>query len=113
MTDDFNNLIEDKTKELNNTQNLTQEEKVNILGEIRVYNLLSKLSGIDKYIAFDSGIFNDILKGYIECIIDVEDINLTLEQKNKLRLLTHYALDEISSKEAEDKYYEIIKQPQP
>ena len=65
--------------------------------------LLAKLSTFEKddiYRAFDTGMFNDIFKGYVELLTE----DLDEEIKNKLRNQSRVILDEYNSKEAENKY---------
>ena len=83
---------------------------------IRIFDMLSDLKETDKYIIFDSSMFNDVFKGYIDLIIneleeqykneELEKINALELIRSDIRQKANFVLDYYSSKQAEDYYYE-------
>lgn len=78
----------------------SDEEREKIKSKIKVYELLAQFDKEDKYTAFDSSMFNDIFKGYVEILTE----NLPEEYKQQVRDKSHVILEEVSAKEAEAKY---------
>lgn len=98
------NVIITKENKEENNKDLSDKEKdesrKQIENKIKVMDCLAEFGEEDKYIAFDSGMFNDIFKGYVELLTeDVEE-----KTKKTLRNRSRVILDEYNSKEAEDKY---------
>ncbi len=92
--------------------NHTQKEIEEIKQNIKVFETLATFEDNDKYIAFDSGMFNDIFKGYIELIIKEIEYNGDEKKKAALQLLkadlnrlSSTILDLHSAKNADDEYY--------
>lgn len=81
-------------------ENPSHDEAHEINKQIALLDKLSTFEKDDKYRAFDSGMFNDIFKGYV--VLLTEDLDE--EIKNKLRIQSRIVLDEYNSKEAENKY---------
>ena len=77
--------------------------KKDIEDNIRVFDMLATFEENDKYIAFDSGMFNDIFRGYVEILLKrhIEDEKL----RNEINNGAYYILDTITAKEAEEAYY--------
>ena len=80
---------------------------------IRVLECLATFSGDDKYIAFNSSMFNDILQGYClkaidEFIEDGEDEERKAAEilRNKISGKFHSLLDRMTASEAEAYYME-------
>lgn len=94
-------LMADSYKKLLEKGDYEEEERKQIQREIKVMECLATFDSSDKYIAFDSGMFNDIFKGYVELL--TEDIDE--KTKSLLRNRSRGILDEYNSKEAEDKYF--------
>ena len=107
-------LTETTMKQINNGNNLSEEEKDILLGKARVYNAMSKLNPNDRYVVFDSGMFNGILRGYVE--ISLKEAKESIKKKVNIsdsdleeifyyiRQTSYYSTDFYSSKEAEDFY---------
>ena len=92
---------------------MAAEDIKNTEDSIRVLECLATFSGDDKYRAFDSSMFNDILKGYClkamdEFIEDGEDEEQKAAEilRNKIGGKMHSLLDRMSSHEAESYYME-------
>lgn len=80
---------------------------------IRVFEILADFEPHDKYVAFDSSMFNDIFKGYVQKIIDElceDDEDDVMEAAQKIRSrVTGKAtaiLDRMNAREAESYYME-------
>ncbi len=79
--------------------------------KIRVFDFLAEFEPDDKYVAFDSGMFNEIFKGYIRKIIDelCDDDDEDIQQAAQLILGRVYGksesiLDRMNAYEAEAYY---------
>ena len=79
---------------------------------IRVFDALATFEGDDKFRAFDSSMFNDVFKGYIEKIMDelTEDEDEEIREaakkiKSRVNGKASGILDRIGAKEAEAYYY--------
>lgn len=90
---------------------LPEESIKEMENRIRIFDFLSDFESDDKYTAFDSGMFNDIFKGYVQIIIDElcdaeeEDIKNAAEKIRSLVTGKSYSvLDRINAKEAESYY---------
>ena len=90
---------------------LEEEEKEMIRDEIRISETLAAFQGDDKYRAFNSSMFNDIMKGYVEKALDElirdggEDTGKAAERiRRPLMSRLHGLLDMIGAKEAETYY---------
>ena len=92
MADSYRKLLE--------TKNMDESAKKNIEQEISVFDKLATFEKGDKYIAFDSGMFNDIFKGYVEILTEDIDEKTKILLRNRSRGI----LDEYNSKESEEKY---------
>ena len=93
-------LMANSYRKLLENQTMDKESKNNIKQEIKVMDTLATFEKGDKYIAFDSGMFNDIFKGYVKLL--TEDIDE--DTKKLLRERSRGILEEYNSKTAEDKY---------
>ncbi len=95
MADSLRKAIEQKEE---NGINVNDAEQ-----QIRIYDLLATFQDNDKFTAFDSGMFNDIFKGYVELLVaDLEQEKI----KKDLIAKANGLLDFYSSKQAEDYYYQ-------
>ena len=87
------------------------EEEKRMQEEIKVYELLSKVSDSEKYIIFDSTMFNDIFKGYVEFIMDQlsdsEDEEIKKAAKFLAPIVRSYSKDVLDfvSAEAAERYH--------
>lgn len=93
-------MMADSYRKLLETKNMDESAKKNIEQEISVFDKLATFEKGDKYIAFDSGMFNDIFKGYVEILTEDIDEKTKILLRNRSRGI----LDEYNSKEAEEKY---------
>ena len=92
---------------------MSEDTIKNMEGSIRVFELLASFKDGDKYAAFDSSMFNDIFKGYIQLIIDelCEDEDESVQDaakqlKTRIQGKAYSVLDRITAKEAEAYYME-------
>lgn len=81
----------------------SKETIKHIEDNIRVFDILAEFEKDDKYIAFDSGMFNDIFKGYVDILLKryIEDEKL----RDEINTAAYYILDSTTALEAEDAYY--------
>ena len=81
-------------------ENVNKEVIKEIKDKIRVYDTLAPLDDGDLYTIFDSGIFRNIVKGYIKILIDeyVEDE----ETADEILSAAEVIFDETGSREAEE-----------
>jgi len=109
MADMCKEILEDEKYEKSDDEIKEFENK------LRIYNIIADFNGDDKYIAFDSGMFNDIFKGYLELIIyDLDQTYSNYNDENKKQALYQikddleniggFIFGMYSSKQAEDKY---------
>ncbi len=92
--------------------NYTPEQIKSIKQNIRVFETLATFEDGDKYIAFDSGMFNDIFKGYLELLIqeisessDDKKVAALEVLKKDITQLGYSLLDLYNAEVAEDTYY--------
>ena len=92
---------------------LSAEEEKELREKIDIYEFLSKISESGKYILFDSSMFNDILKGYVNTIMDDLTNSEDKEIRSAAKLLSPIVknnvttvLEHFSSKAAETYYRE-------
>ncbi len=71
-----------------------------IKDKIRVYDTLAPLEDDDVYTIFDSGIFNDIVKGYIKILVDEYIENE--ETADEMLSAAEVIFDETGAREAEE-----------
>ena len=78
---------------------------------IKIFELLASFQPEDRYIAFDSSMFNDIYKGYVQKVIDEicedeDEETREAAQKIRSRVLgkTAAILDRMEAREAENYY---------
>ena len=78
---------------------------------IKLFELLATFEPDDRYIAFDSSMFNDVFKGYVQKIIDElcddeDEETREAAQKIRSRVLGKASaiLDRIGAREAENYY---------
>lgn len=90
---------------------MTEDEIENMERSIRVFDILAKFEPEDKYVAFDSSMFNDIFKGYVKKIIDelCDDEEGDIQKAAQKILGRVYGkssaiLDRMNAKEAEAYY---------
>lgn len=78
-----------------------KNEEIEVLSKnISIFDLLSNLSEGDVNRIFDTGIFNDIVIGYINIILkDIEEIDDSLQEK--IVVNAYEILDTVSSSQAE------------
>ena len=91
--------------------NLSEESIKDMERSIRVFDVLADFEQEDKYKAFDSSMFNDIFKGYVQIIIDelceADEDEIKKAAEEIRSLITGKAssvLDRINAKEAESYY---------
>ncbi len=105
-------LAEAHKKALKEDRNkFSEEDKKEIERKIEVFSALANFSEEDKNTAFDSGMFNDIYKGYVWKIMDTLSSSEDEEISKMAKLLTDsvrkeasFILNRMSAKDAE-KYY--------
>ena len=112
----YEQMAESYRRVMERDRSMMDEEAIkNLEDKARVFDVLSQFQGDDKYTAFDSSMFNDIFKGYIELIIaqlKEKYKNDTDEQKTKalellesdLKGMSLAILDRFSAKDAEEQY---------
>lgn len=70
---------------------------------IKVFDMLAEFSDTDKYIAFDSGMFNEIFKGYVELLVkDMDD-----KTRKDIIDRSGAILDLYNSQQAEEYYKQL------
>lgn len=70
---------------------------------IKVFDILAEFNDTDKYIAFDSGMFNEIFKGYVELLVkDMDD-----KTRKDIIDRSGTILDLYNSQQAEEYYKQI------
>ncbi len=79
-------------------------DKESIKTHIKALDFLADCDKATIYALFDSSAFNDIVKGYVFLMADNEK-ELTDEQKSHLKGRIEGLFDSVSSKQAEDYYY--------
>lgn len=91
--------------------NMSADAITDMEDSIRIFEQLASFKDGDKYTAFDSSMFNDIFKGYVQIIIDElcededEDIQDAAKQlKGRIQGKAYSVLDRITAKEAEAYY---------
>lgn len=92
-------------------ENLSEESIKDMESSIRVFDRLADFEPEDKYKAFDSTMFNDIFKGYVQIIIDElcededEDISHAAEKiRSRVSGKAYSVLDRTNAREAENYY---------
>lgn len=90
---------------------MTIEEILDAEKKINLYDILAKFDDNDIYAAFDSGMFNSILKGYVQMSIDqlCEDENIKKAAntiKKKIIGKVEALLDTHGASDAEKYWYE-------
>lgn len=95
MADSYRKLLNEKTEGY---------DKKDIEANIKVFDILATFEDNDKYIAFDSGMFNEIFKGYVELL--VKDID-NEEIKKDIIDRSGTILDTVNSKQAEEYYKQV------
>lgn len=90
--------------------NMDPTDVTDMENKIRVFEQLAKAEPDDKYIMFDSSMFNDIYKGYVEKIIDElceeEDTEEAAKQiRDRVTGKASAILDRMGAREAEEYYY--------
>ena len=90
---------------------LSDESIKDMERSIRIFDTLADFEEEDKYTAFDSSMFNDIFKGYVQIIMDElcddeeENIKEAAETlRSRISGKAYSVLDRISAKEAESYY---------
>lgn len=71
--------------------------------EIRIYDFLATCDNDDLCRLVDSGAFNDIIKAYIEVVVNLTSIDNGA--KSKVITNSRWIFDEVNAKEALAKYY--------
>ena len=66
-----------------------------ISAKIRIYDILAGFSGDDRYIAFDSGMFNDIVAAYIERSLDNIAQSGNKDYENAIQLIKDDVISEL------------------
>ena len=81
----------------------SENTRKEIEDNIRVFDKLATFEKDDKYIAFDSGMFNDIFRAYVDILLKrhVEDEKL----RDEINSAAYHILDSMTAKEAEDLYF--------
>lgn len=105
-------LVDAHKKALKEDRNkLSEEDKKEIERKIEVFSALANFSEEDKNTAFDSGMFNDIYKGYVWKIMDTLSSSEDEEIRKSAQLLTEpvrktasFILNQMSAKDAENYY---------
>lgn len=97
----------------------TQKEIEAIKQNIKVFETLATFEDDDKYIAFDSGMFNEIFRGYIDYILHDLMADYKENDSAKAKALelvekdikngSYYILEDYSAKEAQDVYMNGFK----
>ncbi len=92
---------------------MSEDSIENMERNIRVFEILAEFEPDDKYIAFDSSMFNDIFKGYVKKIIDElcddeeEDIRKAAQKiLGRVYGKSSAILDRMNAREAEQYYLE-------
>ena len=105
MADSYKKMLEEK-QHSEGVVNITEMER-----KIRVLELLAKFEPDDKYFAFESSMFNDIYKGYVNIAIDNIIKNGSNTEKKAAETIRNVLLNEaglvlaeVNAKDAE-KYY--------
>lgn len=93
LADSYRKFIDDNTA-----------DQDNIRTHITALDFLAKCDKATIYALFDSSAFNDIVKGYVAMIADNEK-ELTGEQRSHIKGRIEGLFDSVSSKQAEDYYY--------
>lgn len=95
IADSYRFILDKERAEGNSTEEIENN--------IRVYDVLASFMKDDRFIAFDSGMFNDILRGYIELLLD-EQVN---DKDLRMRLSdgAYGIMERYSANDAERRYY--------
>lgn len=80
--------------------NYNEETVKSIKNKIRILDILADFDADDKYVAFDSGIFNDIFRGYVNILVNscIKDEKL----RDEVNTAAYYILDNTTAQEAEE-----------
>ena len=105
MADSYRKVLE------SDRERMTAEDIKDTERKIRIFEILAEFEPEDKYIAFDSSMFNDIFKGYVKKIIDElcddeeEDIQKAAQKiLGRVYGKSEAILDRVNAKEAEAYY---------
>ena len=92
-------------------EKMSDDAIINMERSIRVLEMLAEFEPEDKYVAFDSSMFNDIFKGYVKKIIDelCDDEDEDIQKAAQKILGRVYGkstaiLDRTKAREAEEYY---------
>lgn len=78
-------------------------DKIEAQKEIRIYEFLASCNKDDFCRMIDSGVFNDIIRAYLE--MTVNNTDLDEESKNKVTSQLRWIFDEKQAKEVLSEYY--------
>lgn len=102
-------LMANSYKQLLAREETAPEERKDLESHIKVFEFLASLTDAEKRIIFDSGAFNDVLKGYVSKAVDniTRDGNEPDSEDLKGIILREIncLLSEMSSDQAEQYYY--------
>ncbi len=100
-------------------EKLTPQEIENLKQKLKVFKSLASFEEDDKFIAFDSGMFNEIFRGYIDYILHDLMADYKENDSAKAKALelvekdikngSYYILEDYSAKEAQDVYMNGFK----